>query len=82
MTPFAYVQALERVRAAIVEAAVTVDIVDVGGGLPERSIRAWSRRRSRTTSRSIHRHFEALPISYSAELWCEPGRALCAEYTR
>jgi ornithine decarboxylase len=21
-----------------------------------------------------------LPISYSAELWCEPGRALCAEY--
>ena len=26
--------ALERVRAAIVEAAVTVDIVDVGGGFP------------------------------------------------
>ena len=34
MTPFAYVQALERVRAAIVDAAVTVDIVDVGGGFP------------------------------------------------
>src|SRR5690606_22004318 len=34
MTPFAYVQAMERVRAAIVEAAVTVDIVDVGGGFP------------------------------------------------
>jgi ornithine decarboxylase len=29
----------------------------------------------------IHRHFEALPISYSAELWAEPGRALCAEYS-
>src|SRR4029078_13322597 len=28
----------------------------------------------------IHNTFEALPISYSAELWCEPGRALCAEY--
>jgi ornithine decarboxylase len=28
----------------------------------------------------IHSTFEALPISYSAELWCEPGRALCAEY--
>jgi ornithine decarboxylase len=28
----------------------------------------------------IHNAFEALPISYSAELWCEPGRALCAEY--
>jgi ornithine decarboxylase len=25
---------MERVRAAIVEAAVTVDIVDVGGGFP------------------------------------------------
>ena len=34
MTPFAYVQALERVRAAIAEAAITVDIVDVGGGFP------------------------------------------------
>ncbi|MCB2059272.1 MAG: type III PLP-dependent enzyme, partial [Novosphingobium sp.] len=28
----------------------------------------------------IHRHFEALPIAYNAELWSEPGRALCAEY--
>jgi ornithine decarboxylase len=28
----------------------------------------------------IHRAFESLPISYSAELWCEPGRALSAEY--
>jgi ornithine decarboxylase len=34
MTPFAYVQAMERVRAAIVDAAVTVDIIDVGGGFP------------------------------------------------
>src|SRR5690606_15278619 len=34
MRPFAYVQALARVRAAIAEAAVTVDIVDVGGGFP------------------------------------------------
>ena len=29
---------------------------------------------------SVSTGFEALPISYSAELWCEPGRALCAEY--
>ncbi|MCB2088724.1 MAG: type III PLP-dependent enzyme, partial [Sphingomonadaceae bacterium] len=29
----------------------------------------------------IHRHFENLPIAYNAELWCEPGRALCAEYS-
>ena len=29
----------------------------------------------------IHRAFESLPVSYSSELWCEPGRALCAEYS-
>ena len=34
MTPDAYAQAMERVRAAIVEAAVTVDVIDVGGGFP------------------------------------------------
>jgi hypothetical protein len=44
-----------------------------------RSIRAWSRRRSRPISSDPPR-VRSLPISYSAELWCEPGRALCAEY--
>jgi ornithine decarboxylase len=28
----------------------------------------------------IDRTYESLPVSYSAELWCEPGRALSAEY--
>ena len=46
-----------------------------------RPIRAWSRRRSSVIFETIHRAFESLPISYSAELWCEPGRALCAEYS-
>src|SRR5207248_8818955 len=32
MTPAAYAEAMEQVRQAIVEASVTVDIVDVGGG--------------------------------------------------
>ncbi|MFN5758541.1 MAG: type III PLP-dependent enzyme, partial [Sphingomonadaceae bacterium] len=27
------------------------------------------------------RAYEDLPVSYSSELWCEPGRALCAEYS-
>ncbi|MBU1464532.1 MAG: type III PLP-dependent enzyme, partial [Alphaproteobacteria bacterium] len=34
MSPQAYSDAIERVRAAIVDAAVTVDIIDVGGGFP------------------------------------------------
>lgn len=80
MTPFAYVQALERVRAAIAQAAVTVDIVDVGGGFPS-SYPGMEPPPLEDYFALIARHFEALPISYSAELWCEPGRALCAEYS-
>ncbi|SIN96237.1 ornithine decarboxylase [Parasphingorhabdus marina DSM 22363] len=79
MTPLAYVHALERVRTAIVNASVTVDIVDVGGGFPSiypdmvpTSLNHYFH--------AIDRTFEDLPISYSAELWCEPGRALAAEY--
>ena len=79
MSPSAYSEAMERVRAAIVAAAVTVDIVDVGGGFPSvypgmepPALEAYFD--------VIGRAFESLPISYSAELWCEPGRALSAEY--
>lgn len=80
MTPFAYVQALDRVRAAIAQAAVTVDIVDVGGGFPS-SYPGMEPPPLDDYFAIIHRHFEALPISYNAELWAEPGRALCAEYS-
>jgi ornithine decarboxylase len=79
MSPAAFGEAMSLVRDAIVEAAVTVDIVDVGGGFP-----SWYPGMEppplETYFEVIHRTFEALPISYSAELWCEPGRALCAEY--
>jgi ornithine decarboxylase len=79
MTPFAYVQALERVRAAIVDASVTVDIIDVGGGFPS-SYPGMEPPPLEDYFASIHRAAESLPVSYSSELWCEPGRALCAEY--
>ena len=79
MTPAAYAEAMERVRQAIIEAAVTVDIVDVGGGFPS-SYPGMEPPPLETYFSVIHAGFEALPISYSAELWCEPGRALCAEY--
>lgn len=79
MTPFAYVQAIERVRAAIVDAAVTVDIVDVGGGFPS-IYPGMEPPPLEDYFGAIHRAFESLPVSYSSELWCEPGRALCAEY--
>jgi ornithine decarboxylase len=79
MTPAAYSEAMERVRAAIVSAAVTVDIVDVGGGFPS-CYPGMEPPPLEAYFEVIHKAFESLPISYSAELWCEPGRALCAEY--
>ncbi len=79
MSPAAYGDAMGRVRHAIVEAAVTVDIVDVGGGFPS-SYPGMEPPPLEAYFAVIHNAFEALPISYSAELWCEPGRALCAEY--
>ena len=79
MAPSAYLEAMERVREAIVEAGVTVDVVDVGGGFPS-VYPGMDPAPMRAYFAAIHRAFEDLPISYSAELWAEPGRALCAEY--
>ena len=80
MTPHAFTQAMERVRAAIVESGVTVDVVDVGGGFPS-VYPGMEPPRLEAFFDAIHRSFEDLPVSYSSELWCEPGRALCAEYS-
>jgi ornithine decarboxylase len=79
MTPAAYAEAMTRVRGAIVDAGVVVDVIDVGGGFPS-SYPGMEPPPLETYFAVIHQAFEDLPISYSAELWCEPGRALCAEY--
>ncbi len=80
MTPDAYTKAMEQVRAAIVDAAVTVDVIDVGGGFPS-TYPGMEPPPLEAYFAAIHRAFESLPVSYSSELWCEPGRALCAEYS-
>jgi ornithine decarboxylase len=80
MTPFAYVQALERARAAIAEASVVIDVVDVGGGFPS-VYPGMEPPPLEDYFTIIHDRFYALPIAYNAELWCEPGRALAAEYS-
>jgi ornithine decarboxylase len=80
MTPAAYSEAMERVRAAIVESGVTVDVVDVGGGFPS-VYPGMEPPELEAYFEAIHRSFEDLPVSYSSELWCEPGRALSAEYS-
>ena len=80
MSPFAYVQALDRVRAAISDASVVIDMVNVGGGFPS-VYPGMEPPPLEDYFAIINRHFDALPIAYNAELWCEPGRALCAEYS-
>ncbi len=80
MSPAAYTEAMERVRAAIVESGVTVDVVDVGGGFPS-VYPGMEPPCLESYFDAIHRSFEDLPVSYSSELWCEPGRALSAEYS-
>jgi len=80
MTPDAYSQAMERVRAAILSAAGTVHVVGVGGGFPS-TYPGMEPPPLEAYFDTIHRAFESLPVSYSSELWCEPGRALCAEYS-
>jgi ornithine decarboxylase len=79
MSPQAYSDALVRVRAAIVSASVTVDVIDVGGGFPS-AYPGMTPPPLEQYFRTIHEAFESLPVSYSSELWCEPGRALSAEY--
>jgi len=59
---------------------VLVDVIDVGGGFPS-SYPGMEPPPLERYFETIHRTFEDLPISYSAELWAEPGRALCAEYS-
>ncbi len=80
MSPFAFVQALDRTRAAIAEASVVIDMIDVGGGFPS-VYPGMEPPPLEDYFQIIHQHFYALPIAYNAELWCEPGRALSAEYS-
>lgn len=80
MTPFAFVQALDRTRAAIAEASVVIDMIDVGGGFPS-AYPGLEPPPMEDYFAIIAKHFESLPIAYNAELWCEPGRALSAEYS-
>jgi len=80
MSPFAYVQAIDRTRAAIAEASVVIDMIDVGGGFPS-VYPGLEPPPLEDYFQIINQHFYALPIAYNAELWCEPGRALVAEYS-
>ncbi|MBI1365030.1 MAG: type III PLP-dependent enzyme [Alphaproteobacteria bacterium] len=78
MRPEAWRIAMESVSDIIRQAGVTVDIVDVGGGFPAAYPGLTPPPLSAYVD-EIRTAFEAMPVLENADLWCEPGRALCAE---
>ena len=78
MRPTAYQAAMAQCARAITRAGVFVDVVDVGGGFPSVYPGMTPPDMSEYAA-AIHRGFSEMPVHETAELWCEPGRALVAE---
>ena len=78
MRPEAWRGAMRTVGGMIRQAGVTVDVVDVGGGFPC-SYPGLTPPPMEDYIAEIKTAFEEMPVLENAGLWCEPGRALCAE---
>ncbi len=78
MSPAAYLNALDVAERVIVKAGVIVDIVNVGGGFPA-PYPGMIAPPLGTYVAAIEARFERMLVAENAELWCEPGRSLCAE---
>ena len=78
MRPSAFQAAMAQVSRALVRAGVFADVIDVGGGFP--SIYPGLIPPDLTEYvAAIDRGFAEMMVGETAELWCEPGRALVAE---
>ncbi|CAF2057598.1 unnamed protein product [Rotaria magnacalcarata] len=72
---------LAVVKGIITQANVKIDIIDVGGGFPERYPHCVLPSRD-LFMLAIKRGFQDLNLTEKPALWCEPGRALvCAGCT-
>ena len=78
MKPSAWAQAMADASRIIIDAGVTVDIVDVGGGFPAIYADKAPPEMDAYVA-MVMRSFENMFVLENAELWCEPGRALVAE---
>lgn len=78
MAPAAYGAAMDHVQDLVVRSGVFVDVVDVGGGFPA-AYPGMEPPQLDGFVQEVSRRFETFLSSANAELWCEPGRALCAE---
>ena len=79
MDPEDFVRALHQVHELADSAGIVIDVVDVGGGFPVR-YPGMEPPPLRDYFTSIHMTILSLPLFCRAELWAEPGRALCAEF--
>jgi len=80
MRPQAYANAMMECSRLIVQAGVTVDVVDVGGGFPS-AYPGQNPPALQDYMDVIRAAFEEMAVLSNADLWCEPGRALVAEAT-
>ena len=78
MSPAAFVTAVDIVEQTIVKAGVIVDVLDVGGGFPA-AYPGMTPPPLAEYVDAIAQRFEAMLVAENCALWCEPGRALCAE---
>ena len=78
MRPEAWRVAMNDISGVIRHAGVTVDIVDIGGGFPC-CYPGLTPPPLEDYIEEIKTAFEEMPVLENADLWCEPGRALCAE---
>ena len=78
LRPSAYQAAMAQASRALVRAGVFADVVDVGGGFPSVYPGMVPPDMSEYFA-AIDRGFNDMMVHETTELWCEPGRALCAE---
>jgi ornithine decarboxylase len=78
LSPFTYAQAVELARRAVAAGGVTITGLDVGGGFPGPYLG--------NDTPPMHWYFDTIreaiadfPMEEGSDVFCEPGRALCAE---
>lgn len=78
MDPADYAKAMQRVRAIMDDAGVTLDAVDIGGGFPS-TYPGMTPPPMASFMDAITQAKAAMKLEEGTEFFCEPGRALVAE---
>lgn len=78
MVPGAFDDAMSLAEEMLVASGVMVDIVDVGGGFPARYPGLEPPSMGHFTN-AVQRRWSRFLAPGTAQLWCEPGRAIVAE---